>query len=610
MIGIRQKLNLGFGAVLAVVAVMGIMTIRQIDALGQSIDVILKENYRSVVASQNMKEALERMDSGVLFTLAGNENEGLRLIRQYTASFKKAMDEESQNITLPGEHEKSINIRKRFVEYLTVIPRVTDVTLSKSSRQAVYFSELEPLFREIKNLAQDILIMNQKNMNDANNAARKRAATAHRIMMNAIVASGLIALLFSFLSRQWILVPITKLIESTRDIMRGNLDLVLDIRSTDEIGKLSASFNDMISVLRAVRQEDRITYLRTRRATEEIFKALPIAIAVLDQDGRVDITTGPADRLFGFKQGILVKDLGFDWLPSLLRTVIDENRPAESDPNYGYIQRFEGSREFFFQPMAVPITEGANGKAIVGTALILKDVTQAHEQAEIKRGLLATVSHQLKTPLTSFRMAVHILLGEKLGQLSEKQSELLVTARDESERLAAILDDLLDIQRMASGKSQVSPMPVQPSDLVRECIDPFMTEARDKGINLVNAVERDLPPVLADMEKIRHVFMNLITNAIRFTLPGGTVTVRARTDDGAVFFSIEDTGSGIPESDLPHVFDPFFRVPGQEGKSGAGLGLAIVKEIVAAHGGNVSAESRVGNGSIIGFTLPVEKENG
>jgi signal transduction histidine kinase len=366
----------------------------------------------------------------------------------------------------------------------------------------------------------------------------------------------------------------------------------------------------MISVLRAVRQEYRITYLRTRRSTEEIFKALPIAIAVLDQDGRVDITTGPADRLFGFKQGILVKDLGFDWLPSLLMTVIDENRPAESDPKYGYVQRFEGSRECFFQPMAVPITEGANGKAMVGTALILKDVTQAHEQAEIKRGLLATVSHQLKTPLTSFRMAVHILLGEKLGPLSEKQSELLVAARDESERLATILDDLLDIQRMASGKSQVSLLPVQPSDLVRECVEPFMTEARDKGITLVNSVDDDLPPVLADMEKIRHVFMNLVTNAIRFTLPGGTVTINARKDDGNVFFSIEDTGSGIPESDLPHVFDPFFRVPGQEGKSGAGLGLAIVKEIVTAHGGKVSAESRVGKGSIIGFTLPVEKENG
>ncbi len=606
-IGIRQKLNLGFGAVLAVVAVMGIITLRQIDALGRAIDVILKENYRSVVACQNMKEALERMDSGVLFTLAGNEKEGRRLITLYAESFQTAMEEEARNITLPFEREKSDSIRRRFADYMKAIPGVTDTAKSEESRQAAYFAALEPIFRNIKDLAQAILDMNQNNMNDANNAARERAAAARRHMMNAMVLSGIIAFLFSVLSRRWILIPITKLTEFTRDVMRGNLDLVLDVRSADEMGRLAASFNDMTAALRAVRKEDRITHMRTRKATEEIFKALPLAMAVLDPDGRVDITTVQADRLFGLKPGILAGDLEFDWLLPLLREALEEKRAAEMAPESGYVQRFEENRELFFQPMAVPIFDGP-GRVPAGTALILKDVTQAHEQAEIKRGLLATVSHQLKTPLTSFRMAVHILLSEKLGHLSEKQSELLVTARDESGRLAAMIDDLLDIQRMASGKSRVSPVPVLPDGLVREGLEPFTAEARDRGIALVNDVAGGLSPVLADLEKIRHVFANLVANAIRFTPPGGSVTVRALESGGFTAFLVEDTGPGIPQTHLARVFEPFFRAPGQDGSSGAGLGLAIVKEIVTAHGGSVTAESPEGRGSVMGFTLPVSRE--
>ena len=329
---------------------------------------------------------------------------------------------------------------------------MTQITRPSEARQADYFSRLQPLFQEIKEVAQEILLMNQTNMSEANNAARRRADAAHRRMLMAIMVSAFLALLFSYLAHRWILHPINRLIESTNEIRRGNLDLVLEADPETKSVQLSESFNEMTAVLRQVRKEDRVNLMRTRRATEEVFKALPAPIAVLDLDGRVEVSTETADRHFGLKPGVLVSDLGYEWLLPLTRKALDEDRIIERDPKTGYVQQFVDNREYFFQPMAVPIPVGPERREPTGVALILKDVTQVQEQQEMKRGVVSTVSHQLKTPLTSLRMSIHLLLEERVGTLNEKQTELLVAAREDSERLAGILNDLLDLNRIESGK--------------------------------------------------------------------------------------------------------------------------------------------------------------
>ena len=608
MIGIRQKLVLGFGGLLAVIAVVGAMTMVQIDDLGKAIAMILRENYRSVVACQDMKESLERMDSGILFTLAGQEIEGNRLIGEYTSRFQSALQAELGNITLPGEREKAERIESLFERYAEEIPLATQATRTTEARRTDYFSRLQPLFREIKDIAQEILMMNQTNMNEANIAARRLADTAHDRMLTAILASAFLAILFSYLAHRWILQPINRLNESANEIRRGNLDLVLEGGSKDEIGRLSESFNEMAAALRQVRKEDRVSLMRTRRATEEIFKTLPTAISVLDLDGRVEFSTATADRYFGLKPGVFAGDLGYDWMSPLIRQALDEDRIVERDPRNGYVQQFADNREYFFQPMAVPIQAGPDRREPTGVALILKDVTQVHEQHEMRSGVVSAVSHQLRTPLTSLRMSIHLLLEEQVGALNEKQTELLLAARDDSERLVAILDDLLDINRMESGKSRIALEPATPRALARDSIEAFLADAKDKGVTLVNDIPDDLPEVMADAEKIRHVFANLLSNALRFTGPGGAVTIHASLERGCVTFAVEDTGKGIAAADMKQVFEPFYRAPGQDDRSGLGLGLAIAREIVRAHGGEVGAESVVGKGSVFRFTLPARTD--
>jgi len=604
MFSIRQKLMLGFGGLLVIVAVIGVMTIVQIRRLGEAIDVILRENYRSVVACQEMKESLDRVDSGILFTYLGADADGRRQIEAGMKRFSEALTVEMGNITLPGEGEKSQRLGEIFREYSATVPRVTDSSRPLEERRAEYFSGLLPLFEQIKQLAAEILEMNQANMSEANDTARLQAASTQRRMTIAILACAVVSVLFSFLVQRWILDPIRRLIESANEVRRGNLELVLTAGSRDEIGQLSEAFNAMAEGLRTIRRSERLDLMRTRRATGEVFKALPAVIAVLDLDRRVDVATGDAERLFGLKPGVRVEDLGYEWLVPLIRRAQAEGRVVEATTQEGYIQIFGDNREYFFAPTVVPILAESGRDEISGTAVILKDVSQVREQQELKRSAVTTVSHQLRNPLTSIRMSIHLLLEETLGPLNRKQTELLVAAREESERLTGIVEELLDLNRMESGRTLLDIESISPQELVRDSLEPFLVEARDRGVSLANAVRDDLPEVFGDAKRLQHVMANLLSNALRFTDPGGEVSVSAEAEPGMVRVTVTDTGPGIAERDVNRVFEPFYRVPGQGKSSGIGLGLAIVKEIIRTHGGSVGVTSTTGKGSAFWFTLP------
>jgi NtrC-family two-component system sensor histidine kinase KinB len=605
MLGIRQKLVIGFGGLFVLVGGIGLLTMAKISILGRSIDVILRENYKSVIACQSMKEALERIDSGVLFSFLGRTEESRRLVEDNRKAFDAALDIELRNITLPREGEKAERIPPLFAAYAAGIGAVVDAARPVEERRALYADGLYPRFLELKGLAQEILDMNQANMVQANDRAREQAAAAHRQLLLVILVAAAVALIYSLSIRRWILWPLSRLTAFADEARRGNLDLVLQPKGRDEIGRLAEAFNDMAEGLRGLRRQDRLEVQRTRRATEEVFKALPTPIAVLDLDGRVELATEPADRLFGLKAGVDARGLGEDRLTALINRALADNRPAEpKDGAAGFLQRFDGLQERLFHPVVLPLSTAGASDGPTGLAILLLDVTHLHEQLELKRSVVATVSHQLKTPLTALRMSLHMLLDESLGDLNPKQAELALAARDESERLVRIVHDLLDIDRIESGRSAMCLQAAEPAGLIRAAVDRHFSEARDRGVALTSAIPPDLPRVLADGSRIALVLDNLLSNAFRYTDAGGSIRIEAEADPAGVRFLVRDTGRGVPREHLDKVFAPFFRAPGQDPASGVGLGLAIVRETIRHHGGEVGVESEPGQGTTFWFTLP------
>jgi two-component system, NtrC family, sensor histidine kinase KinB len=601
MLGIRGKLSLGFGGLLLVIVVIGVQSIWLLTSLGHSIDVILRENYRSVIASQQMKEALERMDSGTLFILLGETEEGMRLVSKNESAFEEALQMELNNITLEGEAELATRLSGFFVQYRTALHELQGAATTADFRRGVYFSKLLPLFQQIKDTADEILHVNQQNMISANARARGVAAAAKKRMVVLLLCGAAVAIGFILFAGRWILRPINRLTRSADEIRRGNLELVVQSDSRDEIGRLSEAFNEMASSLRESRRSDRTKMTRIQHSARQVFRSLPDAVAVVDLDGCVDVATEAAAEVFGLRPEVRLSSLAFDWMTALYEEALKMTRIMESRENQTLIQRFVQGEEHFFRPEAVPILD--HEKRLTGVILILKDVTLELQQEELKRGVIATVSHQLKTPLTSLRMAVYLLLEEKVGPLNPKQLELLVAARDESDRLHSILRNLLDLSRIESGKMQMDLRPATPREIVLDQLESFRNTAKDRGITLAMEVEDDLPEVLADRDRISLVMGNLLSNALKYTRPGGQVTVLAESRDEMVCFAVSDTGKGIPAEYWERVFDQFFRVPDQEDEAGEGLGLAIAKEVVEAHGGTITVQSEEGRGSVFTFCL-------
>jgi len=608
MFGLRSKLALGFAGLLAILVLLGVQSISLLSRLGGSIDVILRENYRSVVACQEMKEAIERMDSGALFALAGDAGRGRALAGSNGPRFERALDAELHNVTLPGEGERAKRLAALYPTYRSVLPQVLDEAAPLPARREAYFGRLLPVFQEIKATADQVQQLNQANMVEANARARRLSAAADRRMVLLLLLGAATALGFVIFLSRAILVPLRRLTESAHEIEGGNLDLVVQVTSKDELGQLGTAFNAMAASLRELRRSDQARLLRAQQTSQLAIDSLPDVVAVFSPAGpgappaTVELVNQTAIAVLGLKPGEPVPESHAAWLQPLLAQATRDGAVPERG-HEAALQLFQDGKERFFLPRATAIRDSRD--RLLSVILILADVTDLRRVDEMKSDLLSTVSHELRTPLTSLQMAVHILLGEGQGTLSPQQTDLLLAARDDAERLREIIESLLEISRLESRQRLLRYEPVGARDFIDGPVHEFQSAFSDEGVDLAVDVDPRAEKVLIDPARARLVLANLLSNALHHTPAGGKVQVKAAQQKGFVRFAVEDTGRGIPEEHAGKVFDRFFQVPGTEDFGGAGLGLSIAKEIVHAHGGEMHCQSRGGEGTTFWFTLPV-----
>jgi signal transduction histidine kinase/CheY-like chemotaxis protein len=242
----------------------------------------------------------------------------------------------------------------------------------------------------------------------------------------------------------------------------------------------------------------------------------------------------------------------------------------------------------------------------VGCVTSLTDVTAEREIAQMKNEFVSTVSHELRTPLTSIKGYVDLILDGDAGEINDIQREFLGIVKSNSDRLVALINDMLDISRIESGRVVLKIEPIDISDLVYDAVGTFKTIAEQSDIEMAAQIEEGLEPAAADRDRIGQVLTNLVSNAIKYSPGGGTVTVSARQDGDDIVVGVADEGLGISEEDQEQLFSKFYRVDSSHTQEigGTGLGLSITKSIVELHGGRVWLESTLGEGSTFSFTVP------
>jgi two-component system phosphate regulon sensor histidine kinase PhoR len=413
-----------------------------------------------------------------------------------------------------------------------------------------------------------------------------------------IAAGTVIAVLVSIGAGLWISRRITGSLNAVRDsavrVAAGDLAATVEPPSTRELADLANAFNTMTSQVEDLVDESR----RARMRWASAFASLGDGMLLVDNNEIVTaINVAGADLLdadpdWAINQAFVVVARDHE-LTALLRESMQRQEMRRS-----VIELSHGG--LFIEATARPVA-GYNERYTIVT---LRDVTELRRLESVRREFVANVSHELRTPLASIRAVVETLEGGAIDD-PEVAEDFLHRIVGEVDRLAALVDDLLDLARLESGRVHLTLDVLDPLDLLSRAAERLRPQTERARLSLVIDVPPDLPPVLADRARIEQVLLNLVHNAIKFTPAGGSITVRGRVDGDTLVTNVIDTGAGIPEVDLPRLFERFYKADKARRSEGTGLGLAIAKHIVQTHNGAISVQSVLGVGSTFTFTIPL-----
>jgi two-component system phosphate regulon sensor histidine kinase PhoR len=403
----------------------------------------------------------------------------------------------------------------------------------------------------------------------------------------AIVAAGLIARLTTR--------PIREVTEASQRIASGELGQKIPVRTRDETGRLAQAFNEMSSNLHKLVGD--ISTERTKLQT--VLANMADGVIMADMEGKILLANQTTERLFNFRE----KDV-------ITKPLIEAVRDHEADEILKLCLRTSQTQTVqfesvvskrFLRAIAIPIVEGS----LTGALLLFQDLTELRSLQTMRRELVGNISHELRTPIAGIKAMVETLKDSAIND-KEATMDFLARIDNEVDRLTQMVSELTELSRIETGRAELRMAATDLNLLIEEVVAQMNPLAEKQQVTISTDLDKDIPMVGADKERIRQTIINLVHNAVKFNPPGGKVTVSTKGDRESVITSVSDTGIGISKEDLPHVFERFYKADKARTKGGSGLGLAIAKHTIQAHGGNIWAQSEEGKGSTFSFSLPLK----
>ncbi|HEY1167132.1 MAG TPA: ATP-binding protein [Chitinophaga sp.] len=526
---------------------------------------ILEDNYESLEYNKNMLASLD--------ALSLDRSSALQ-------RFEHNLQQQERNITEAGEGAATEQVRRAY-------ERLKQDTANPA--------------KHMQAIRQSIYVIMDLNMQAIVGKNERVKKTANNALLYIAIISGvcfLLGLTFVYNFPGYVANPIRELTAGIKGIAEKKYSQRLHFKSEDEFGELALAFNSMAQRLDDYEHSNLARIMFEKQRAEAVISSLRDATIGFDNKGTILFANSQALQLLNMSEKDLVGKPALEAAKynDLLTFLVNrqDNTPLKIV--------VEGKESFFTKEMVDIHHENER----IGYVIILKNITSFREQDLAKTHFIATVSHELKTPLASSDFSLKLLEDERIGHLTGEQHELVESLKQDNLRMIKIVSELLNLSQVESGNIQLQPQPVSPVQVVQYALETVRKQAAQQQVTINTTLPQDLPQIQADVEKTAWVLVNLLTNAIRYSPPGAEIRLSVeQTEDHMLSFSVQDTGKGIPPAFREKIFERFYQVPGTRHHKSSGLGLAIAREFIEAQGGNINVESEEGKGSRFYFKLPL-----
>jgi NtrC-family two-component system sensor histidine kinase KinB len=572
---LKTKLTLGIGFLFVVILVFGILSIVSINLLKSDSAKVLKNNHETLMYCNNILKALDEVKTN----------------KSAIDSIEENLTRQEKNITEPGEQEATSLLRKNFEE------------LKENPNDSSNYPEIRQSLQIINALNQDAIM--RKNEVAENTAQNATTWLTIIFSVLTLVAFTLVVNFPSVISK-----PVRALADGISEIANKNYKARIRLQQHDEFGTLANAFNQMAEKLQEYDNSNLAKLLMEKKRIETLINNMHDPVIGLDENKKILFANNEALKITGLKEadilGKPVQDVAVanDLVRSLIKEmIVPEQNTSNEKPQP--LKIYADNKESYFEKEIVPISitpTGEKEKLNIGNVIVLRNITPFKELDFAKTNFIATVSHELKTPIASIKMSLQLLDNETTGNLNNEQHELLESIKDDTNRLLKITGELLNMTQVESGNIQLALVPSDAKEMMLYAMNANRMAAENKHIKFDLTYADNLPHVLADSDKTTWVLNNLLSNAIRHSRENETIYLRIHLQNKKITFTVKDTGQGIAHEYKEKIFDRYFRVPGSQ-KEGTGLGLAISKEFIEAQGGEIKIESEIGVGSTFTVTL-------
>jgi two-component system phosphate regulon sensor histidine kinase PhoR len=412
-------------------------------------------------------------------------------------------------------------------------------------------------------------------------------------IISSVLVAAILFILAAALITRMITRPVRQITKAAEGITAGNLDQQIPIRSYDEIGRLGHVFNEMAQNLKTTMA----TIVEERSNLEIVLSNLTDGVLMTDSEGRILLANPASEKLFNFKEESVT---GHPLIEAVRDYEVDNVVKKCLNDGKEQTAQLDSVTGKFLRVVAVPITPGRSSAALV----LFQDLTELRNLQTMRRELIGNISHDLRTPIAGIKAMVETLQD---GAIEDKQAttDFLMRIDSEVDRLTQMVTELTELSHIETGKAELRRSPTDINGLIEEVVSQMKPLADSRPVTIRTDLNKNIPVIKVDRDRIRQTLINLVHNAIKFNNPRGEIVISTNLNADFVTVSVTDFGVGISKEDLPHIFERFYKADKARSRGGSGLGLAIAKHTVQAHGGTISAKSEEGKGSVLSFTLPL-----